>query len=115
MFFFLIFLYLTSLFPCFLSFSLALFLYLFVSRFDEGQPGLEAVSGFIQPIRWMAPEAMHEGRFSTKSDVWSFGVLMWETYSAGAMPFKVRFFVPDMCLNAYAQPAFFNAFLHGFS
>uniref|UniRef100_A0A7N4NH31 Protein tyrosine kinase 7 (inactive) n=1 Tax=Sarcophilus harrisii TaxID=9305 RepID=A0A7N4NH31_SARHA len=38
------------------------------------------------PLRWMPPEAVLEGDFSTKSDVWAFGVLMWEVFTHGEMP-----------------------------
>lgn len=38
------------------------------------------------PLRWMPPEAVLEDEFSTKSDVWSFGVLMWEVFTHGEMP-----------------------------
>ncbi|XP_048876906.1 tyrosine-protein kinase SYK isoform X4 [Brienomyrus brachyistius] len=40
------------------------------------------------PVKWYAPECMNYFRFSCKSDVWSFGVLMWETYSYGQKPYK---------------------------
>ncbi|XP_030091567.2 inactive tyrosine-protein kinase 7 isoform X1 [Serinus canaria] len=39
------------------------------------------------PLRWMPPEAVLEDEFSTKSDVWSFGVLMWEVFTHGEMPY----------------------------
>ncbi|NXL53412.1 PTK7 kinase, partial [Podilymbus podiceps] len=40
------------------------------------------------PLRWMPPEAVLEDEFSTKSDVWSFGVLMWEVFMHGEMPYS---------------------------
>ncbi|XP_072271146.1 tyrosine-protein kinase SYK-like [Pyxicephalus adspersus] len=40
------------------------------------------------PIKWYAPECINFLKFSSKSDVWSFGVLMWEAYSYGQKPYK---------------------------
>ncbi|XP_058025023.1 tyrosine-protein kinase SYK isoform X2 [Ahaetulla prasina] len=40
------------------------------------------------PVKWYAPECMNFFKFSSKSDVWSFGVLMWETFSYGQKPYK---------------------------
>ncbi|XP_035761224.1 tyrosine-protein kinase Fes/Fps [Neolamprologus brichardi] len=39
------------------------------------------------PVKWTAPEALNYGRYTTESDVWSFGILLWETFSMGMTPY----------------------------
>ncbi|KAH9503785.1 hypothetical protein Btru_066620 [Bulinus truncatus] len=39
------------------------------------------------PIRWMALESVEHGAYSTKSDVWSFGIVLWELLTRGMMPY----------------------------
>ncbi|KAF3825222.1 hypothetical protein GH733_005856, partial [Mirounga leonina] len=45
-------------------------------------------SGAKFPVKWCPPEVFNYSRFSSKSDVWSFGVLMWEVFTEGKMPFE---------------------------
>ena len=40
------------------------------------------------PIRWMAPESLMRKEFSPATDVWSFGVVMWEMYNPKVKPYK---------------------------
>ncbi|XP_067103482.1 tyrosine-protein kinase ITK/TSK isoform X1 [Osmerus mordax] len=42
------------------------------------------------PVKWSSPEVIKYSKFSSKSDVWSFGVLMWEVYSEGRLPYESR-------------------------
>uniref|UniRef100_A0A674PI47 Tyrosine-protein kinase n=1 Tax=Takifugu rubripes TaxID=31033 RepID=A0A674PI47_TAKRU len=42
------------------------------------------------PVKWSAPEVIKYCKFSSKSDIWSFGVLMWEVYSEGRLPYDNR-------------------------
>ncbi|KAL6480088.1 hypothetical protein MHYP_G00111210 [Metynnis hypsauchen] len=40
------------------------------------------------PVRWSPPEVLLYCKFSSKSDIWAFGVLMWEIYTLGRMPYE---------------------------
>jgi len=39
------------------------------------------------PIKWSPPEVLNFTRFSSKSDVWAYGVLCWEVFTCGEMPY----------------------------
>ncbi|XP_024917043.1 ephrin type-B receptor 5 isoform X3 [Cynoglossus semilaevis] len=54
---------------------------------DHNMPTYTASLGSKVPVRWTAPEAFQHRKFSSASDVWSFGVLMWEVMSYGERPY----------------------------
>ncbi|XP_023935339.2 tyrosine-protein kinase transmembrane receptor Ror [Bicyclus anynana] len=41
----------------------------------------------LLPVRWMPPESILYGKFTTESDIWSYGVVLWEVYSYGLQPY----------------------------
>ncbi|XP_042622720.1 ephrin type-A receptor 8-like isoform X1 [Cyprinus carpio] len=59
-----------------------------LSRVLEDDPDTAyTTSGGKIPIRWTAPEAIAYRKFSSSSDVWSYGVVMWEVMSYGERPY----------------------------
>ena len=62
-----------------------------VSDFGLAIKGYMASHRYVQdgdrPTRYLPPEALRKGRYSEKSDVWAFGVLAWELYTDGDVPY----------------------------
>ena len=46
-------------------------------------------SGGKVPVKWTAPEALLYRKYSTASDVWSYGMVMFEIWSVGKTPFQL--------------------------
>uniref|UniRef100_A0A8D1JE70 Focal adhesion kinase 1 n=1 Tax=Sus scrofa TaxID=9823 RepID=A0A8D1JE70_PIG len=58
-----------------------------LSRYMEDSTYYKASKGKL-PIKWMAPESINFRRFTSASDVWMFGVCMWEILMLGVKPFQ---------------------------
>uniref|UniRef100_A0AAR2LQH8 Focal adhesion kinase 1 n=1 Tax=Pygocentrus nattereri TaxID=42514 RepID=A0AAR2LQH8_PYGNA len=58
-----------------------------LSRYMEDSSYYKASKGKL-PIKWMAPESINFRRFTSSSDVWMFGVCMWEILMYGIKPFQ---------------------------
>ncbi|GFR87151.1 tyrosine-protein kinase [Elysia marginata] len=99
--------------------------------------------GLKMAIKWMAPEVLQYNKYSTKADVWSFGIVLMEIFTFGKEPYEdkasmeafesvqdgYRMEKPDICppevytvmlscwqSNAHSRPCFdfLNTFLHDF-
>uniref|UniRef100_A0A8B9PPA6 Platelet-derived growth factor receptor beta n=1 Tax=Apteryx owenii TaxID=8824 RepID=A0A8B9PPA6_APTOW len=56
------------------------------------------------PLKWMAPESIFNNLYTSLSDVWSFGILLWEIFTLGGTPY------PELPMNEQ----FYNAIKRGY-
>uniref|UniRef100_A0A669DMS2 Ephrin type-A receptor 7 n=1 Tax=Oreochromis niloticus TaxID=8128 RepID=A0A669DMS2_ORENI len=54
---------------------------------DDDPEAVYTTTGGKIPVRWTAPEAIQYRKFTSASDVWSYGVVMWEVMSYGERPY----------------------------
>ena len=52
--------------------------------------GVYSSSNSSFPIKWSSIEVLKYGTFSTQSDIWSFGIVMWEIFNFGMIPYSNR-------------------------
>ena len=55
---------------------------------DDYQEVYISSNMLLCPLRWMAPESVEHKQFSTASDVWSYGILLWEMFNPTELPYS---------------------------
>lgn len=58
-----------------------------LSRSVQQDPNYRKKSDTPLPFKWLALEALSDQVFNTRTDIWSFGVLMWELFTLGETPY----------------------------
>jgi hypothetical protein len=68
--------------------------------FDQGTNSYRLKERLTLSIKWTAVEALKKKMFNEKSDVWSFGIVVWEMLSYGELPYKM---VPINQMNSFLE------------
>ncbi|KAE8602639.1 hypothetical protein XENTR_v10014066 [Xenopus tropicalis] len=81
-----------------------------LARVFKGEDVYEAKNDTKLPLKWTAPEAIRYNRFTIKSDVWAFGILIFEIVTYGKMPYPglTGRQALDKLENGYRIPKPFN-------
>lgn len=61
-------------------------------------PIIQAETAGRWPLKWYAPECIYFAKFDSKSDVWSYGVTVWEAFSYGSKPYSVSALIVSLML-----------------
>ena len=59
-----------------------------MARDIESESDYYRSQGGIIPVKWTAPEALNYNKYTSASDVWSFGMVLFEIWSVGEKPFN---------------------------
>ena len=59
------------------------------------------------PVKQMSPETFTELKFTSKSDVWAFGVLVWEIFTLGWSQFSISY-SHVYSVNSWVRQAYLN-------
>lgn len=59
-----------------------------MARDIESESDYYRSQGGIIPVKWTAPEALNYNKYTSASDVWSFGMVLFEIWSVGEKPFS---------------------------
>ena len=75
-------------FAIFLNFIIRLAVTIAEMEAKESTAEIETVLKKKVAVKWTAPESLEKGLYSFSSEMWSFGILLWEMWSYGRVPYR---------------------------